>query len=297
VGGDFPPSTNKTHCETMSTAKHRQKEYRKRTEVQKSIERFSGTEGIDYVTCRLCGMRGVQIDSRHLRNRHNMTKSYYKKLFIGAPIISEYKINLQRKIALGNKANVGRRFPKEHRMRLAESKIGSKNPFYSKSHSQSVIEKAKEKRKSTLLAKYGVENPMHISSVRDKISKLAVERVISGNCRYRIGKSGFYYSIKTKKRIFYRSSYELKFINMLENDSSVYKYVYEPFYIKYTYNGNQHRYVPDFIINDKYIVEIKPGAMLEDGKTKAKINAGREYAKSNGYIFNVMTCEEIDRLI
>ena len=64
----------------------------------------------------------------------------------------------------------------------------------------------------------------------------------------------------TKKSNFYvRSSYEEKYVKMLNEDDSVTHFTYEPkqFRTTYEFNGKLHTYMPDFLINDNLIVEIK----------------------------------------
>ncbi len=143
----------------------------KRYDLKKSIKIYVGIEGIDYVECKICKKRSLNIDKRHLKNWHNLSKSEYKKLFPKSILVSEKKKVIQSKAAIGNKANLGRKFSKEHRKKLAKSKIGNKNPFYGKSHSKDTIDKAKSNREKTFISRYGVTNPVYIDGVIDKITK------------------------------------------------------------------------------------------------------------------------------
>lgn len=273
--------------------KDRIKKYRVEHEVEWSLEKYKGIEGIDYVECKLCGKRGLYIDSRHLKSRHSISKEEYKSKFPSAKLISDRKRKVQSGNAKDNKANLGKKFSKEHRNKISKSKLGSKNPFFSKTHSKETIEQAKKKREQTLLDKYNVTNVMQLDSAREKISRYATKRVLDnsnnfGKCNK--FKNGFFYSTKNNKQFYYRSSYELKFMQELENDINVKFYEVEPFSIKYEYDGIIHRYIPDFIINNYLIVEIKPRWMMRDPQTIAKIETANKFAIQNGYKFKLKYC-------
>jgi hypothetical protein len=51
--------------------------------------------------------------------------------------------------------------------------------------------------------------------------------------------------------------------------------------------GVCRNYFPDFIINDKYIVEIKPNRLIKTLKVIEKINAGIEYCNTNNMIYKI----------
>lgn len=104
-------------------------EYRLRHEVVRSILKYKGIEGIDYVECKICGKRGLYIDSRHLKTRHNISKEKYIKMFPNAEIISEKKRCIIRSIPK-SRGFLGKSPTLEHRLRLAESKLGNKNPAW-----------------------------------------------------------------------------------------------------------------------------------------------------------------------
>jgi hypothetical protein len=80
--------------------------------------------------------------------------------------------------------------------------------------------------------------------------------------------------------IFFRSSWELKFLNWCDNNPSVLRYANEELVIPYVspVDGKPHRYFVDFVIMvktrkdeiKKYAVEIKPHAQTEPPKQKRK---------------------------
>jgi len=264
-------------------------QYRKRHEVEWSLERYKGVEDIDYVECKICGKRGLYIDKRHLKTRHGVTKEEYIEKFPNAIFKSEKKINIQKKNATGNKANLGKKFSKEHRKKISKTQEGKNNSFYGKTHSKKSMKKAMLSREKISMKKYGASSHMKLDHYKDLFSKIAANNIIGGRETYtKCSKSGHFYSKKNDKTFFYRSSYELKYLIKIEEDATVVEYNVEPFYIKYEYEGRIRRYIPDFLINNKKLVEIKPKFLSEDNKTIAKLNAGIEFAKENGYEFKVI---------
>ena len=131
-----------------------QERFREKHEVRKSLEKYVGIEGIDYVECKICNKRSLYIDKRHLKTRHRLTKEDYCKLFPEAILTSRNKIDVQRNNAIGNTANLGKKFSKEHCKKISKAQIGK----YVASPSKETIEKAKKTRETTLLRKYNVTN-------------------------------------------------------------------------------------------------------------------------------------------
>lgn len=120
-------------------------------------------------------------------------------------------------------------------------------------------------------------------------------------------------STLSNEPIIYRSSYELKFINWLEQNKNVKQWGSECLSIPYYYIDEKlHHYHPDyfveFINGDKLIVEIKPynqtqkpinencWAWKEYTKNMCKWKAAQEFCKSKGYQFKVLTEKTINML-
>lgn len=110
------------------------------------------------------------------------------------------------------------------------------------------------------------------------------------------GKSGYFYSEKNKKLIFYRSSYELIAMQIFEQQSKIIRYEHEVLSISYiAKDGSNHITIPDFLVyyddGAKEIIEVKPKYKIEKDvdNTNIKIEAMGQYAKKNDYIFNIWT--------
>lgn len=122
--------------------------------------------------------------------------------------------------------------------------------------------------------------------------------------------------------IYFRSSYELKFMQYCDLTESVISYQSEEFWIPYRspLDGKTHRYFPDFFLKYKdkdekmrnLVVEIKPAKELKMPDTnpkrrtkswaysvkmwainQAKWNAAKEWCADHNYEFKIMTEKEL----
>lgn len=100
--------------------------------------------------------------------------------------------------------------------------------------------------------------------------------------------NGQYISKKTKNKICYRSSYELKALEILETDTNVLDYKYEPFSIPY---DNNHTTIPDFLVSYKNgiykLIEVKPKNLINLWNNQIKIDAMKKYCIKNNLIFEI----------
>lgn len=139
-----------------------------------------------------------------------------------------------------------------------------------------------------------------------------------------------FYKIKNPEKykgdinqIVYRSSYELKFMNFLDQHPNVLKWASEEIAIPYIWNGERHRYFVDFYVEfkakdgstRKMLVEIKPyqqtqppkapqrktrksletyqNAILTYTKNVAKWEHAKDFCERNGVNFVVLTENEL----
>ena len=160
---------------------------------------------------------------------------------------------------------------------------------------QGFIRIGEERRDKTLEQIYGEEKAKKISDV---CSRSGVRRILrDGNSQVR-SKSGYFYSNKNGKWLYYMSSYELIAYQILESMSKVMSYKVNSVCVKYEWNGGIHRYLVDILVwyddGSKELIEVKSQWMLEkDGRTKLKLEAGRKYALENGLRFSVWTEKEL----
>jgi len=146
-------------------------------------------------------------------------------------------------------------------------------------------EKAKNIKNKISLASKGERNPM--------FGKPSPQG--SGN-----GWSGWY------KNWYFRSLLELSFmINVIERfnfewrsaETAIYKINYED------WNGTKRTYHPDFILSEKYLIEIKPKHLWNSETVKRKIAAANIFCNSKNLKFKITSCtkllthNEIEQLI
>jgi len=103
---------------------------------------------------------------------------------------------------------------------------------------------------------------------------------------------GDFFSQKNGENFPYKSSYELAYLNLIEIDSTIIKYIYEPFELYYIdVNGKQRIYRPDFMLlyscGKIEIVEIKPKAMLKDFDVQSKARSCKLYIEENYRNINI----------
>jgi len=108
--------------------KEKSDRWRQKHEVEKSKEKYQGIKNIDYVECEICKKRSLCISTKHLRHRHKITRKEYIKRFPYTKLCSKKRAISQARY--GNQSNKGKKFSNEHKLKLAESKFGNKNPAW-----------------------------------------------------------------------------------------------------------------------------------------------------------------------
>lgn len=122
--------------------------------------------------------------------------------------------------------------------------------------------------------------------------------------------------------IIYRSSWELRLMNYLDNHPDVIQWQSEEFFIPYKspIDGKWHRYFPDFLVKKKtkdglvetVLIEVKPEAQTKPpkrqekitrkyltevknwGTNEAKWKAALEYCKDRNWKFQIITEKELN---
>lgn len=94
----------------------------------------------------------------------------------------------------------------------------------------------------------------------------------------------------------FRSSWEEKYMNYLDNNPEVVTWSYEKLIIEYVSNkatNKVRKYYPDFFIEmsngDKVIVEIKQKRKLETLIVKKKAAAARQWCSDHGMTYKILT--------
>ena len=89
-----------------------------------------------------------------------------------------------------------------------------------------------------------------------------------------------------------RSSYETRYVELLESDPLVTKFEYEPLTIEYDHDGILKHYTPDFLVfyvDHVELVEVKPKRMLDFERNPAKFKTARQWCMGEGLAFVIVT--------
>lgn len=99
------------------------------------------------------------------------------------------------------------------------------------------------------------------------------------------GWSGWY------KGFYFRSLRELSFIYNLTNRFGFEVVSAEHIKIRYIdFKGAERTYRPDFLVNNKFLVEVKPVKLWGSVIVKFKVEAGKRLAKEKGFVYKLFDC-------
>jgi hypothetical protein len=113
-------------------------------------------------------------------------------------------------------------------------------------------------------------------------------------------KEGYHISPKCRKKLHYRSGWELEVYKVLDEMNSVATYEAESLSVDYWYDGKQHTYLPDLKIyfddGRKEVWEIKPERQTDLAVNEAKWDYCRAFCERRGWKFQVVTETVIGKL-
>ena len=142
------------------------------------------------------------------------------------------------------------------------------------------------------VAKYSVPKSLE---ARKAIAIASSKRVMDGVLRTpKFYKHGWITLDRLGIKVYYRSSYELRALLLLDNYSGVIKVSSESIRIEYKKEDESiHYYIPDLLVTTidglTYIVEIKPKGFVGASENQIKFEAARKYAAKHNMIFLVWT--------
>jgi hypothetical protein len=178
----------------------------------------------------------------------------------------------------------------EFRDKMSSLTFGKLNPMYGKKVFDIWVEK------------YGIEE----AKKREIAWKAKISLKKKGNNNSMYGKEtplkagtgihGWY------KTFYFRSLHELKFILVCKRFGLRIKSA-ENLRIKYlSYTGNERTYSPDYVVDDKYLVEVKPLRLHDTPLNALKFESAKKYCDENNLKFKVLDFgivyqHELDKLI
>lgn len=140
----------------------------------------------------------------------------------------------------------------EVKRKASERRQGNNNPMYGRTHSDEYKEQQSKRMKQLIL--------------EGKFTPNSNNRNTHWDSSYR-GKS-------------YRSSWEALY-QALDPAAE-----YEQLRIPYRFQGKEYIYIVDFVNHiSRKVVEVKPNELTGDDKTRAKLQAARQWAEEHGYQF------------
>lgn len=148
-------------------------------------------------------------------------------------------------------------------------------------------------------AKSGENNVMTRPEVAAKVSAAISLSFIEGRRNFQKGyKSGYFESAKSNRRMYYRSSYELRALQILEADPAVVSFDTEALRIPYiTPDGTSHYYIPDIIVLDSVgrmkLVEIKPAYQADDVSVVTKRKVASDYCAQRNLLYETWDEERL----
>jgi hypothetical protein len=101
------------------------------------------------------------------------------------------------------------------------------------------------------------------------------------------GKRIPYFSTKMNTEFGLQSRLELHVATLLDESSKVGCWQYTPVCIPYNWSGRDRKYYPDFLVNEKVVLEVKSDYVfgVDSGKSAAKIAQATRWCKENGLVF------------
>lgn len=135
-------------------------------------------------------------------------------------------------------------------------------------------------------------------STKQKISDTLTSRMLESpelfTSHKRFGYRGYFKSIRYNCRYYYRSLLELFIMFRFEYDDIHESVEWEPFRIQYSMNNKIRYYIPDVLVDNKILYEIKPvrySIFTTDSPEEfsGKIISAMKYCDKNNYTFRLLT--------
>lgn len=246
--------------------------------------------------CKICGYESRSLQP-HLKHKHQMKVKEYYEAFNGAPV---YDYNPADRL----KEWAEREPERAHQVK---SEAAKRNVQVMIQYCRDHPDELREFRRANGL-KVGARKDNNLQRWRDKVGpdvvsqncavaghlsslskghELMARTALSNNryCKYPYCSEKF----SNISRSVFASKWEVNFISLCETIDQVVELDNEPFGIPYIYEGKEHKYYPDFIVNCQTVVEIKPEGRKSDEIVQLKAQAAEKYCKTKGLTYLILT--------
>lgn len=266
------------------------------------------------VKCKLCDYETKYFITNHLKSAHKISKEEYLKMFPDAETSSqEYKQkmlehNRSEKMKKTSSKNITK-YNKEHKhdeewykkwnsdpeLIKKRNKTRNENEEWRRFRSEDMSKRNKEnwknpeyrnkmsKMKTEQLLQWWEDHPEEKDKFRERVINLwkdpeKSKNMINGPKKSYFAKKGILHSNKFNLDIRYDSSGEKEFLEICEIRDSIVSLIREPLRIEYLDDfGKERIYIPDYLINNKYIVEIK----FDEQPNTKKVEYAIKYCNKN----------------
>lgn len=190
-----------------------------------------------------------------------------------------------------------RKLTEDHKKKQSESikKHYKDNPGLSKKIGESISRTYREHpEKKEIQRQHGIKRYQDPNEVlrSSNIMKELHRKGVFLNVSRGYGIKSEVYSIWENKVIHLDSTWESNFFSTCEG-LKVDRLLRCPFIIKYNRPSDNSivpsNYYPDFLLNNHYLIEVKPNYMLDDEVNIAKFNAADLYCRENGLEYVILT--------
>lgn len=210
-----------------------------------------------------------------------------RRLYAGG----EIKINLPPPKSGPENHNYGRKLSPEHKAAVGKA---SKSRVWTDAQRAAVSARTKGKKihteafKQALADRNRTREYTHSEATKAKISASSVWKLKKGDYRY-LGWA------LTKKAgwVGYRSTWELRALELLDADPAVSGFQYESFSVPYVWEGHPRRTMPDYKLTladgRVRVVEVKPKGYMQSPKEIAKREAATLFCAEHGWVYETWT--------
>lgn len=274
------------------------------------------------LTCPICNKEFRTLNS-HIHFKHKLSTEEFLSKYPNTKLVSD---SIKRDVSKSCKSSgcgkwmKGYKFSDERKKQYTEMNSGENNPFYGKTHSEKtrklmsenhadftgennplvkwLSEDEKNREEYSRIMKAAWDDPKKYTMLCKRNSKSIEKAILNGNHNpYSNCLHGWFSSKKFGKKFYYQSSYELDFLEFCERSDKVCSLQKVNFSIPYKDDcGKEHNYFPDFVVNEKVVVEIKPKTMLGYNNNREKIEYAKKFCRDRGYKYKLLMEEELSNL-